>query len=56
MNSLILISPSLVRGFQPILSGKFKTGGRNLSLLVMYARSIVFVYNLDTDEGSSIKP
>ncbi len=22
MNSLILISPSLVRGFQPILSGK----------------------------------
>ncbi len=38
MNSLILISPSLVRGFQPILSGKFKTGGRNLSLVVMYAR------------------
>ncbi len=24
MNSLILISPSLVRGFQPILSGKCK--------------------------------
>jgi hypothetical protein len=24
MNSLIFISPSLVRGFQPILSGKLK--------------------------------
>ena len=30
MNSLILISPSLVRGFQPILSGNIVFGAQRL--------------------------